>query len=36
LIIFQEPVPISMEDLRQLHAAEEEENKKREQEARLA
>jgi len=25
-----------MEDLRQLHAAEEEENKKREQEARLA
>ena len=31
-----QPEPISMEDLRQIHAQEEEENKKREQEARLA
>ena len=31
-----EPKPISMDDLRNMHALEEEENKKREQEARLA
>jgi hypothetical protein len=31
-----EPEPISMDELRNMHAQEEEENKKREQEARLA
>jgi hypothetical protein len=35
MILF-EPEPISMDDLRNMHAQEEEENKKREQEARLA
>ena len=35
MILF-EPEPISMDQLRQMHAIEEEENKKREQEARLA
>lgn len=35
-LIFYEPTPISMDDLRNMHAQEEEENKKREQEARLA
>ena len=34
--ITYEPEPISMVELRNMHAAEEEENKKREQEARLA
>lgn len=34
--ITYEPEPISMDELRNMHAAEEEENKKREQEARLA
>ena len=34
--IMKEPEPISMEKLREAHANEEEENKKREQEARLA
>jgi len=36
LIVKQEPVPISMAELREMHAQEEEDNKKREQEARLA
>ena len=36
LVIKHEPNPMSLEDMRQLHAQEEEENKKREQEARLA
>ena len=31
-----EPIPMSMDELRDLHAKEEEENRKREQEARLA
>ena len=35
-MILLEPEPISMDELRNMHAQEEEENKKREQEARLA
>ena len=35
-VVTYEPEPISMDELRNMHAAEEEENKKREQEARLA
>jgi hypothetical protein len=35
-MILMEPEPISMDELRNMHAQEEEENKKREQEARLA
>jgi len=36
VLILMEPEPISMDELRNMHAQEEEENKKREQEARLA
>ena len=36
MLVFQEPVPMSMNEIRELHVKEEEENKRREQEARIA